>query len=63
MALQGRFTVNNADYSPLTIDGVGTFLAFSGNGSYRNRGGCGMIPNNGPIPAGKYWIVDRPEGN
>lgn len=37
-------------------------LAFSGNGAYRNRGACGMIPKEGPVPAGKYWIVDRPQG-
>ncbi|NUU67035.1 DUF2778 domain-containing protein [Enterobacteriaceae bacterium BIT-l23] len=63
MALQGKFIINDADYSPLMIYGVGTFMAFSGNGVYRNRGGCGIIPNNGPIPRGKYWIVDRPEGD
>lgn len=51
-----------ADYSPLTLYGIGTFLAFSGNGNYRNAPGCGAIPDNGPIPAGKYWIVDRPSG-
>lgn len=49
-------------YSPLSFPGVGTFLAFSGNGAYRNRGACAMIPKEGPVPAGKYWIVDRPEG-
>lgn len=32
------------------------------NGAYRNRGACAMIPKEGPVPAGKYWIVDRPEG-
>lgn len=21
-----------------------------------------MIPKEGPVPAGKYWIVDRPQG-
>lgn len=63
MALQGKFIVNDADFSPLMIYGVGTFMAFSGDGIYRNRGGCGMIPDKGPIPRGKYWIVDRPEGN
>ncbi len=40
MALQGKFVVNNAHYSPLSIFGVGTFMAFSGNKAYRNRGGC-----------------------
>ncbi|HEY4802099.1 MAG TPA: DUF2778 domain-containing protein [Paraburkholderia sp.] len=62
MACQGKFLVNNALLSPLTIFGVGTFNAFSGNGIYRNRGGCTAIPDNGPLPAGRYWIVDRPTG-
>lgn len=62
MALHGKFVINEADYSPLFFPGVGTFLAFSGNGVYRNRGACGMIPKTGPVPAGKYWIVDRPSG-
>ena len=62
MALHGKFVINDAYYSPLSFPGVGTFLAFSGNGAYRNRGACGMIPQMGPVPPGKYWIVDRPEG-
>ena len=39
MAYTGRFLVSNNFLSPLTIDGLGTFDAFSGNGIYRNRGG------------------------
>ncbi|QDX22633.1 DUF2778 domain-containing protein [Pandoraea pnomenusa] len=62
MALFGTSTVNNEHFSPLTIYGVGTFLAYSGDGVNRNRGGCTAIPNKGPIPAGRYWIVDRPTG-
>ena len=62
MALHGRFIINDAYYSPLAFPGVGTFLAFSGNGIYRNRGACGMKPTAGPVPAGKFWIVDRPAG-
>ncbi|MFE8118728.1 DUF2778 domain-containing protein [Brenneria goodwinii] len=62
MAIHGKFEVNNADFSPLTLNGVGTFMAFSGDGNYRNRGGCTLIPDAGPIPAGMYWIVDRPTG-
>jgi hypothetical protein len=62
MALQGKFLVNNERFSPLTICGVGSFLAFSGNDIYRNRGGCTAIKDNGPIPAGRYWVVDRPSG-
>ncbi|VVD61942.1 hypothetical protein PMO31116_00148 [Pandoraea morbifera] len=62
MALFGTFTVNNQFFSPLTIFGVGTFQAYSGDQGYRNRGGCTAVPNKGPIPAGRYWIVERPEG-
>lgn len=62
MALHGKFVTNDAYYSPLSFPGVGTFLAFSGNGAYRNRGACEMIPKAGPVPTGKYWIVDRPKG-
>lgn len=62
MSLQGKFVVNGADFSPLLIYGVGTFMAYSGNAQYRNRAGCVGIPNNGPIPGGRYYIVKRPTG-
>lgn len=62
MALNGNFVINDADYSPLTIYGVGTFLAFSGNGAYRNRGGCVSRPQAGPVAPGRYWVVERPSG-
>ncbi|WP_296654584.1 DUF2778 domain-containing protein [Paraburkholderia sp.] len=62
MAYTGRFLVDNEFLSPLTIDGLGTFDAYSGDEIYRNRGGCTAIVSKGPIPAGKYWIVDRPAG-
>ncbi|NUX52889.1 DUF2778 domain-containing protein [Paraburkholderia youngii] len=62
MAYHGKFLVNNEHFSPLTFFGLGTFNAYSGNNQYRNRGGCTAVPSNGPIPAGKYWIVARPTG-
>ncbi|EOW6672402.1 DUF2778 domain-containing protein [Cronobacter dublinensis] len=62
MALFGKFTINNADFSPLLIYGVGTFMAFSGDSTYRNRGGCVALPDKGPLPPGRYLIVDRPQG-
>ncbi|MBN3801776.1 DUF2778 domain-containing protein [Paraburkholderia sp. Ac-20336] len=62
MAYTGKFVVNNEPLSPLTIVGLGTFKAYSGDHQYKNRGGCTAVPNDGPIPAGKYWIVDRPTG-
>lgn len=62
MPLQGKFVVSGQDLSPLVVPGVGKFPAFSGDGNYRNQGGCTARPNQGPIPAGRYWIVDRPQG-
>ncbi|MBK0097520.1 DUF2778 domain-containing protein [Erwinia sp. S63] len=63
MALQGKFVLNGADIAPLTVYGVGTFMAFSGQESYINKGGCAHIPNKGPIPPGHYYVVDRPLGS
>jgi hypothetical protein len=60
--LKGKFVLNNTDYAPLTIYGTGTFLAFSGNGIYRNKAAYSHIPKNVPLPAGKYWIVERGSG-
>jgi type VI secretion system (T6SS) effector TldE1-like protein len=62
MAIQGKFVVDNKPLSPLFMFGVGSFPAFSGEDIYLNRGGCSKIPDKGPIPAGRYWIVDRPTG-
>lgn len=62
MAVQGKFVVDNSPLSPLSMFGIGVFMAFSGEGIYRNRGGCTAVKDNGPIPAGRYWIVDRAEG-
>ena len=63
MTLHGRLILNGADYSPLAFDGIGVFMAFSGNGAYRNKGACGIITDNGALPPGKYYIVDRPAGS
>ncbi|KEA52394.1 hypothetical protein DT73_12575 [Mangrovibacter sp. MFB070] len=63
MALQGSLILNEADYAPFNLYGVGVFMAHSGRGAYRNNANCGSIPKDGPLPLGKYWIVDRLEGN
>ncbi|MDR5763572.1 MULTISPECIES: DUF2778 domain-containing protein [unclassified Caballeronia] len=62
MPLQGKFVVDNTLRATLTVLGVGVFQAFSGDGIYKNRGGCTAVPDAGPIPEGKYWIVARPTG-
>ncbi|EHK7649061.1 DUF2778 domain-containing protein [Escherichia coli] len=62
MAINGKLTLGGADYAPFELYGVGVFMAFSGNGIYRNHAGCRAVPDNGPIPPGRYWIVERGEG-
>lgn len=62
MSLQGKFIVNDADFSPLIIYGIGTFMAYSGKDQYRNQASCIAIPELGPIPDGRYHIVKRPTG-
>lgn len=59
MALNGKFIINDAYYSLLSLSDLGTFLVFSGNGAYRNRGACKMISREALVPAGKDWMVDR----
>lgn len=63
MALHGKFLLNDADYAPFNLFGVGVFMAFSGRGNYKNNAACRAIAKDGPLPSGKYWIVDRHEGN
>lgn len=63
MALQGKMILNGADYAPFDLYGVGVFMAHSGLGANRNNASCKHVANTGPIPPGKYWIVDRREGN
>ncbi|MCU6205526.1 DUF2778 domain-containing protein [Enterobacter cloacae] len=62
MALKGTMLLNGADYAPFNLHGVGVFMAHSGQGIYRNNGLCGAVKGAGPIPPGKYWIVDRGTG-
>ena len=62
MALNGKFIINDAYYSLLSLSDLGAFLVFSGNSAYRNPGACGMISREAPVPAGKDWMVDRSQG-
>ena len=62
MALQGKLVLNGAYYAPFNLFSVGVFMAFSGNGIYRNKAACRTVKGDGPLPPGKYWIVDRPGG-
>ena len=62
MALHGTLILIGADYATFNLYGVGVFMAHSGQGAYRNQEACGAIKGSGPIPLGKYWIVDRGTG-
>ena len=50
MTLHGKFIINDADYSPLEFDGVGVFMAFSGNGAYRNKEHVASFLTLDPLP-------------
>jgi Protein of unknown function (DUF2778) len=55
------FVLNRLPTSSL-ICNAGWFTAFSGDGQHRNNPDSQNMANNGPIPAGTYYIVDRPSG-
>lgn len=44
------------------VCGAQSFEAFSGNGKHKNKPASVCVPNDGPIPRGKYYIVDRQSG-
>ena len=55
------FILNGLLFTTFTYDGV-RCTAFSGNGPHRNHPGSGHVPNDGSIPTGRYYIVDRQSG-
>jgi Protein of unknown function (DUF2778) len=55
------FILNSQTFSPFTYDGA-SCTAFSGNGPHRNNPDSMAVPNDGPIPSGQYYIVDRQSG-
>lgn len=57
------FHLNGGSLSTLSVPGVGFFPAYSGNaGPYRNNPDAADIKEVGPLPPGKYYIVNRPTG-
>lgn len=57
------FHLNGKSLSNLSCPGIGFFPAYSGNaGVHRNNPNSVKIPNIGPLPPGKYYIVSRPTG-
>lgn len=57
------FLLNGNGLSTLSVPGVGFFPAYSGNaGAHRNNPDSVAVVKVGPLPPGKYYIVDRPKG-
>jgi len=55
------FLLNGQPFTRFNYDGLNC-TAFSGNGQHRNNPASGNIPNDGSIPMGRYYIVDRLSG-
>ncbi|MGR5945684.1 DUF2778 domain-containing protein [Enterobacter sp. C4G1] len=55
------FRLNGNALSNLSCPGIGFFPAYSGNaGIHRNNPDSVAVKNIGPLPPGKYYIVERP---
>ncbi|PTB20932.1 hypothetical protein C9I57_09360 [Trinickia symbiotica] len=62
MPISCQFHLNNNQFSTLSCTGVGAFTAFSGNGEGRDNPAAVDQPDVGPLPPGRYYIVDRESG-
>lgn len=61
--IQCTFRLNGFGLSNLSCPGIGFFPAYSGNaGAHRNNPDSVSIQGTGPLPPGRYYIVDRPRG-
>lgn len=59
--IQCTFRLNGNGLSNLSCPGNGFFPAYSGNvGHNRNNPDSVKVKGIGPLPPGKYYIVDRP---
>ncbi|MGU7781629.1 DUF2778 domain-containing protein [Burkholderia sp. PU8-34] len=59
--LECTFELNDKDMSAVRC-GALNFPAFSGASAHRNRRTSSCRASEGPIPVGRYYIVDRPTG-
>jgi len=62
MPIHCTFTLNKKNVSTLSCPGVGEFAAFSGDRIGKNNSAYIAVPDVGPLPPGKYYIVDRGSG-
>lgn len=62
MPAQCIFALNSQKSSLFTCVGFGAVAAFSGNGPYVDSPADTAVPNQGPIPKGRYYIIKREPG-
>jgi hypothetical protein len=61
MGASCTFSLNSERFSTFVCDGTG-YQAFTGNGSHRNNPRSQNVPNDGPTPEGRYYLVQRTSG-
>lgn len=62
MPVECTFMLNGNATSALQCPGVGSFTAFSGTGVGRDNPAAVAKQDVGPLPPGRYYIVDRQSG-
>ncbi|WP_367949018.1 tlde1 domain-containing protein [Paraburkholderia sp. NMBU_R16] len=62
MPINCTFLLNNQPLTSLSCSGVGTFAAFSGMPADRNNPAAEGNAESGPLPRGRYYILDRQSG-
>lgn len=62
MPVKCIFSLNGKSLSHLDCNEIGTFTAFSGSGAFTNVPSAVGNKDNGPLPTGTYYIVDRESG-
>ncbi|GAB2905907.1 DUF2778 domain-containing protein [Paraburkholderia jirisanensis] len=62
MPVSCTFFLNRRSISNLTCPGFGNVAAYSGRGRYINNADFTHLADDGPLPQGLYYIVDRESG-
>ncbi|WP_434113833.1 tlde1 domain-containing protein [Paraburkholderia caffeinilytica] len=62
MPIQCTFRLNNQETSTFFCPGFGGVAAFSGTKAGRDNPALTDKPDLGPLPAGRYYLVDRQSG-
>lgn len=62
MPINCTFLLNNRSISTLMCPGIGGFAAFSGMPVDRDNAAAAGHADSGPLPPGRYYIIDRQSG-